>query len=457
MHRLPLAAPSSTLPSASTSLRHHAEERIGRRAGLEPRRAGQRRDQDAAGLGLPPGIDDRAAAVADHAVIPLPGFRIDRLADRAKQAQRSARGLLHRLVARLHQRADRGRRGVERVDLVLVDHFPEARIGRVVRHAFEHQRGRAVGERAVENVAVARDPADVGGAPVDVAVVIVEHELVRHRGVDVVAAGGVQHALRLSGRARGVEDEQRVLGVHVLARALAGHDLRGLVVVDVAHRIHLDLRAGPPHHDHMIDAADFGDRRIGVGLERHLAAAAQAFVGRDDDVRLAVLDAAGERIGREAAEHHRMDRADARAGEHRVRGLRDHRHVDGDAVALRDVAVAQDVGHPAHLVVQLLIGDLLVVLRVVAFPDDRGLVGALSQMPVDAVVGDVGDAVLEPFDRDVAGAERGVLDLARRSVPVDALGLIGPEGVRVLQRARVGFPVFGLVHIGAAFHSDGTS
>jgi len=36
--------------------------------------------------------------------------------------------------------------------------------------------------------------------------------------------------------------------------------------------------------------------------------------------------------------------------------------------------------------VQLLVGDLLVVLGVVAFPDDRDLVGALGQMPVDAVV-----------------------------------------------------------------------
>ena len=139
---------------------------------------------------------------------------------------------------------------------------------------------------------------------------------------------------------------------------------------------HVDRAAGALHHDHVIDAADLGDRGVGVGLERDLAAAAHAFVGGDDDVRLAVLDAVGERVRREAAEHHRMHRADARAGEHRVGRLRDHRHVDGDAVALLDVAVAQDVGHPAHLVVQLLVGDLLVVLGIVALPDDRGLLGA---------------------------------------------------------------------------------
>src|SRR5512141_1022564 len=41
-------------------LRDDAEERSRRRAGFQFGRAGQRRDEDAARLRLPPGIDDRA-------------------------------------------------------------------------------------------------------------------------------------------------------------------------------------------------------------------------------------------------------------------------------------------------------------------------------------------------------------------------------------------------------------
>src|SRR5258708_17609465 len=44
-------------------LRNDAEERPRGRAGLEARGARQRRDKDAAGLRLPPGIDDRATGV----------------------------------------------------------------------------------------------------------------------------------------------------------------------------------------------------------------------------------------------------------------------------------------------------------------------------------------------------------------------------------------------------------
>ena len=236
MQRLPDGFAFQHLAVGIDDLGHHAEERPRRRTRLEFGRAGQRRDQDAAGLGLPPGIDDRAALVADHAVIPFPGFRVDRFADRAEQPQALARGLLHRLVAALHQRADRGRRGVEDVDLVLVDDVPEPRIVRIVRHALEHQRGRAVRQRPIEDVAVAGDPADVGGAPVDVAVVIVEHVLMRHRREHQIAGGGMQHALGLAGRARRIEDEQRIFGVHRLARAFRRHHLGRVVVPEVARR-----------------------------------------------------------------------------------------------------------------------------------------------------------------------------------------------------------------------------
>src|SRR5205814_10164577 len=49
------------------------EERPRRRARLQRRRTRDRGDQDAAGLGLPPGIDDRAALLADMIVVPQPG------------------------------------------------------------------------------------------------------------------------------------------------------------------------------------------------------------------------------------------------------------------------------------------------------------------------------------------------------------------------------------------------
>ena len=75
------------------------------------------------------------------------------------------------------------------------------------------------------------------------------------------------------------------------------------------------------------------------------------------------------------------------------------------------------------MVVEFVIGDLLVDIGVVAFPDDRDLLAMRLQMPVDAVVGDIGQAVLEPLDRDLA-LEGRVLDLGIGLEPVDPLAML---------------------------------
>ena len=68
-------------------LRDDSWQRFRTATRLRGDRTGQRRHHDPAGLGLPPGIDDRALLVADHLVVPHPSFGIDPFADRAQQTQ----------------------------------------------------------------------------------------------------------------------------------------------------------------------------------------------------------------------------------------------------------------------------------------------------------------------------------------------------------------------------------
>jgi hypothetical protein len=204
-----------------------------------------------------------------------------------------------------------------------------------------------------------------------------------------------------------------------------------------------------PDNDHGLDATHFLNRRVDVGLERNLPAAAKTLVGSDDDVRFGVRDAAGDGLRREAAKHDRMNRANAGASEHRVSRLGDHGQVDRDAIALLDAVSFQQIGEKSDATRKRPIGDVGGLRGIVAFPDDRRLVGALGEMPIDAIVSDVGDAVLEPFDRDVLGVERRVLDLGEGREPVDALTVLGPKAFRIAHRPLVHLLVLGRVDPGA--------
>ena len=129
-----------------------------------------------------------------------------------------------------------------------------------------------------------------------------------------------------------------------------------------------DLAPGAAHHDHRAHLGALADRLIGVGLEGHVTAATDTFIGGDQEMALRVQDAIAQGIGREAAEHHGVHGADAGAGQHGHRGLRDHGHVDGDPVSLADALRLEHVGEPADLLVKRSIRDGQILLGVVPFP-----------------------------------------------------------------------------------------
>ena len=68
---------------------------------------------------------------------------------------------------------------------------------------------------------------------------------------------------------------------------MRGDVLHRLVQPDIALGVPGDLAAGVLDDDDGLDAAGFRHRDVDIGLQRHLAAAAQALVGGDDDLRTA--------------------------------------------------------------------------------------------------------------------------------------------------------------------------
>ena len=161
---------------------------------------------------------------------------------------------------------------------------------------------------------------------------------------DGIAAGVALHALGLAGRAAGVEGVADVGRVepgawHGVSQMLCAQR-RPVVVAAFGAAASAPGRGRPATRL----AACAPTARIASsssGLYAITLPPRDTRVGTDDDLRLRILDARRQRSARKAAEHDAVDRADARAGQHREHGLRDHRHVDQHAVALADPEAMQ--------------------------------------------------------------------------------------------------------------------
>ena len=157
-------------------------------------------------------------------------------------------------------------------------------------------------------------------------------------------------------------------------------------------------------------------------------AAAHALVRGDHDGRGAVGDAARERIRREAAEHHRVNRADARAGEHRDRRLGNHRQVDRDAVALLHAERPERVRELADAVIELAVGD---ALRLSAGSSPSQMIAVLSPRVARWRSRQLTETLSCPSSnqrmRNVVRVEAHVAHPRVRADPVDALAHAAPR------------------------------
>ena len=275
-------------------LRYHPEERQCGGAWLGRDRARQRRDHDAAGFSLPPGIHDGTSFAADDFVIPNPGFRIDRFPDRPEQSQGTQVVFLRPLRSPFHERADRGRRGVKNRHAVFGDDTPETVRLRPVRRAFIHQTRRAIGQRPVNHVTVAGHPAHVGGAPVNVGFLNIENILVRELRAEQIAGCGVENPFGFPGRTACIENKQRCFAVHFLRRAIRLHIVQLAMPPHIAPFRDMDLVVGAPEDNHSLDRLRQEialrvlqrQRFVHVFLQLHDRAAPEPAVRSDHQFRL---------------------------------------------------------------------------------------------------------------------------------------------------------------------------
>ena len=118
-----------------------------------------------------------------------------------------------------------------------------------------------------------------------------------------------------------------------------------------------------------------------------------------------------------------------------------------NAVAFADAAACERVRQAGDRVGKLPVGDRLLGARIVAFPNDGGLVGPRRQVPVDAVVAGIQRCAVEPAHLAFREVVRAHLGPGR--VPVEeGLGLLRPERFGIVDGAFVHVLVAGPVDVG---------
>ena len=145
--------------------------------------------------------------------------------------------------------------------------------------------------------------------------------------------------------------------------------------------LHIAATALIDHHALHNSLATHRKRRVHRGFKMNRLATAQAFVGGHHHFGTCIENAVMQTFCREAAEHHRMNCAEASACLHRHHRLYAHRHIDHHAITFDHIQRFKPVGKLAYALMQFTIiytGDFAII----GFKNQRGFVRLRSKMAV---------------------------------------------------------------------------
>ena len=149
------------------------------------------------------------------------------------------------------------------------------------------------------------NPADIGGTPVNVAVMIIEDIFKGGGCVNQIAAGGVQYAFRFTRRAGGIEDKQRIFRIDFNRLMFRAGVSGERVPPQVTAFVPVNFPTGPFKHHDVFNGFHVRVFQgvINVLFERNSAPGAHAFIGGDHQPGAGINNTSGNGLRREAAEN----------------------------------------------------------------------------------------------------------------------------------------------------------
>ncbi len=182
----------------------------------------------------------------------------------------------------------------------------------------------------------------------------IKNVLVGERNLGEISTGRVHDALRLRGRARGVEQVQQLLGIHWFGGTIERCFCHDVVVPNIATFDHLNNGVATIHNDYIFDRwRTVEECFVDLLLQRSWSSAAVASICGDDQLAVSVFAAIPDRVWAEASEDDRVNNTNTAAREHCNGQLEDHRHVNCSAITFLQPERLQRVRELLYFVEQL--------------------------------------------------------------------------------------------------------
>ena len=246
--------------------------------------------------------------------------------------------------------------------------------------------------------------------------------------------------LGLTGRTRGVEQEEGVFGVDGLGREVVGVFFNFLVPPKVTASGPGNLSAGPLEDENASDIGALLESFVYDALGTDDLATTATLVSGDDDLGASVEDTVTERVGGETGEDNGVDGTNTGASKERNESLRNHRKVDGNSVTFLDTLLLKSPGNAGNLTQELSVCDGAALAGLVGLVDDGGLVGVLKGVTVDTVERGIQATLNKPGNITVGeGTGAGGLEILVEGE--ELAGHASPEGVGTADRLFVQFLV----------------
>jgi hypothetical protein len=134
-----------------------------------------------------------------------------------------------------------------------------------------------------------------------------------------------------------------------------------------------DLVTGPLEDENMLDEWTIFESSIDNRFGGNGLSTAFAFVRRNDDARLAILDSVTKRLGREPRKDNGVNSPDTSASQERSYSMPSHRKVNRDSISLLDAETLENVCDATDLAQEFSVRDFPTLTRLISLVNDCGL------------------------------------------------------------------------------------